>query len=329
MTIIEGIEQFLEYLEIEKGYSRLTVDTYRRYLDRFAEWVSGGSSGASAVGDINADLVRGYRVYLAGFAGPDGKALSRVTQGYYLIALRALLRYLAVQRDMEVMTADKIELPKAGSRKVSFLKPEEMDRLMGGPDVSGEPGLRDRAILEMLFSTGLRVSELVKLDRDQIDLKRRELGVVGKGNRARVVFISDDAAEWIRKYLESREDYFKPLFIRYAGRSTVGKDGEKMRLTTRSVQRIVKAHAMSAMLQVKTTPHTLRHSFATDLLSGGADIRSVQEMLGHKSITTTQVYTHVTDKHLKEVHRTFHDRRRKLNDADPPVPTDTATQAGQ
>ncbi len=237
------------------------------------------------MGDINVDLVREYRLHLARSTGPDGRELKRVTQAYYLIALRALLRYLAVQRDMDVMVADKIELPKAEGRNVSFLKLDEMDRLVSAPDVSEEPGLRDRAILEMLFSTGLRVSELVKINRDQIDLQRRELGVIGKGNRARVVFLSDDAAAWIKRYLDSREDFFKPLFIRYAGRGIAGKDGEKMRLTTRSVQRIVKMHAKGAMLQVKTTPHTLRHSFATDLLSGGADIRSVQEMLGHKIST--------------------------------------------
>ncbi len=326
MTISQGIEQFLEYLEIEKGYSRLTVDTYRRYLIRFADWVSSGSSGALLVGDIKPDLVRGYRLHLARHQGPDGEGLSRVTQGYYLIALRALLRYLAVQRSMDVMAADKVELPKAASRNVSFLKLEEVDRLMGATDVSEEPGLRDRAILEMLFSTGLRVSELVKLNRDQVDLQRRELGVIGKGNRARVVFISDDAARWVGKYLESREDYFKPLFIRYAGRAVPGKDGEKMRLTTRSVQRIVKRYARAAMLQVKTTPHTLRHSFATDLLSGGADIRSVQEMLGHKNITTTQVYTHVTDKRLRDVHRTFHGRKKNADGPAPPAETPPAAE---
>jgi site-specific recombinase XerD len=315
MTIAEAIEQFLQYVEIEKGYSRLTVQSYRRYLVRFAEWVA-GSTKALSVGDINVDLVRDYRLNLARATGRDGRELKRVTQGYYLIALRALLRYLSVQRDMEVMAADKIELPKAGARNVSFLKLDEMDRLMGGPDVAEESGLRDRAMLEMLFSTGLRVSELVKLNREQIDLERRELGVIGKGNRARVVFLSDDAAAWVKKYLDSREDLFKPLFIRYAGRGIAGKDGEKMRLTTRSVQRIVAQYAKTAMLQVKTTPHTLRHSFATDLLSGGADIRSVQEMLGHKSITTTQVYTHVTDKRLKEVHRAFHGRKKP----DEPVP---------
>jgi site-specific recombinase XerD len=309
MTIAEAIEQFLQYVEIEKGYSRLTVDAYRRYLGRFAEWVS-VSTAASAVGDINVDLVREYRLHLARSTGPDGRELKRVTQGYYLIALRALLRYLAVQRDMDVMVADKIELPKAEGRNVSFLKLDEMDRLVSAPDVSEEPGLRDRAILEMLFSTGLRVSELVKINQDQIDLQRRELGVIGKGNRARVVFLSDDAAAWLKKYLDSREDFFKPLFIRYAGRGIAGKDGEKMRLTTRSVQRLVARYAKTAMLQVRTTPHTLRHSFATDLLSGGADIRSVQEMLGHKDLHTTQIYTHVTDKRLKEVHRAFHGRKK-------------------
>jgi site-specific recombinase XerD len=316
VTIAEATEQFLQYLEIEKGYSRLTVESYRRYLGRFAQWVADSTTAAS-VGEVNVELVRDYRLHLARATGPDGRELKRVTQGYYLIALRALLRYLSVQRDMNVMAADKIELPKAGARNVSFLKLEEMDRLMGSPDVSEEPGLRDRAILEMLFSTGLRVSELVKLNRDQIDFERRELGIIGKGNRARVVFLSDDAVEWIRKYLDSREDYFKPLFIRYAGRGIAGKDGEKMRLTTRSVQRLVARYAKTAMLQVKTTPHTLRHSFATDLLSGGADIRSVQEMLGHKSITTTQVYTHVTDKRLKEVHRAFHGRKKP--DETPPA----------
>jgi len=317
MTIAEAIEQFLQYVEIEKGYSRLTVDAYRRYLGRFSEWVS-GSTAASAVGDINVDMVREYRLHLARSTRPDGQELKRVTQGYYLIALRALLRYLAVQRDMDVMVADKIELPKAEGRSVSFLKLDEMDRLVSAPDVSEEPGLRDRAILEMLFSTGLRVSELVKINRDQIDLQRRELGVIGKGNRARVVFLSDDAAVWLKKYLDSREDFFKPLFIRYAGRGIAGKDGDKMRLTTRSVQRIVHMHAKGAMLQVKTTPHTLRHSFATDLLSGGADIRSVQEMLGHKDLHTTQIYTHVTDKRLKEVHRAFHGRK-KPDETTPPA----------
>jgi len=316
MTIAEAIEQFLQYVEIEKGYSRLTVDAYRRYLGRFAEWVS-GSTAVSAVGDINVDMVREYRLHLARSTRPDGQELKRVTQGYYLIALRALLRYLAVQRDMDVMVADKIELPKAEGRSVSFLKVDEMDRLVSAPDVSEEPGLRDRAILEMLFSTGLRVSELVKINRDQIDLQRRELGVIGKGNRARVVFLSDDAAVWLKKYLDSREDFFKPLFIRYAGRGIAGKDGDKMRLTTRSVQRIVHMHAKGAMLQVKTTPHTLRHSFATDLLSGGADIRSVQEMLGHKDLHTTQIYTHVTDKRLKEVHRAFHGRKKPDETAPP------------
>ncbi|MDM8000460.1 MAG: tyrosine-type recombinase/integrase [Dehalococcoidia bacterium] len=309
MTISEAVEQFLQYLEIEKGYSRLTVEAYRRYLDKFSQWAA-ESTKATSVGDINPDVVRDYRLHLARSTGPDGRELKRVTQGYYLIALRALLRYLSVQRDMDVMAADKIELPKTGTRNVSFLRLDEMERLLAAPDVSNETGLRDRAILEMLFSTGLRVSELVKLNRDQIDLERKELSVIGKGNRARVVFLSDDAASWVGKYLGVRQDYFKPLFIRYAGRATVGKDGEKMRLTTRSVQRIVAGYAKRAMLQVKTTPHTLRHSFATDLLSGGADIRSVQEMLGHKSITTTQVYTHVTDKRLKEVHRAFHGRKK-------------------
>jgi site-specific recombinase XerD len=309
MTITEATEQFGQYLKIEKGYSRLTVEWYRRHLGKFLQWVD-KSTKATSVSDIDVDLVWDYRLHLAESNGRDGRELKRVTQGYYLVALRALLRYLSVQRDMDVMAADKIELPKADGRNVSFLELDDMERLMAAPDVSDEIGLRNRAILEMLFSTGLRVSELVNLNRDQIDLERRELGVIGKGDRARVVFLSDDAATWVGKYLNARGDYFKPLFIRYAGRGIADKDGESMRLTTRSVQRIVVGCAKSAMLQVKTTPHTLRHSFATDLLGGGADIRSVQEMLGHRSITTTQVYTHVTDKRLKEVHRAFHGRKK-------------------
>jgi len=193
---------------------------------------------------------------------------------------------------------------------VSFLNSEQLERLLNSPDTSDIIGLRDRAILETLFSTGLRVSELVGLNRDQIDLERKEFGVIGKGNKPRVVFLSDAAAEWIGRYLESREDYFKPLFIRFGAKTDPTKDGEKVRLTARTIERIVAKYARRCFLPVKTSPHTLRHSFATDLLIGGADIRSVQEMLGHESIRTTQVYTHVTDRQLREVHKAFHHRNK-------------------
>ena len=264
---------------------------------------------------IDPEVVRQYRLFLAGLRVPNGALLKRVTQTYHLIALRALLRYLSVQRGLGTLSPDRIELPKSTPRQVSFLGSEELNRLLGSPDTSTLGGLRDRAILETLFSTGLRVSELARLNREQMDLDGRELGVVGKGNKPRVVFLSDSAAMWIGQYLESREDHFRPLFIRYSGGCDIAKGGERMRLTPRSIQRIVAKYARCSFVTAKTSPHTLRHSFATDLLVGGADIRSVQEMLGHKSITTTQVYTHVTDKHLKEVHKAFHARNKDAKNA--------------
>jgi site-specific recombinase XerD len=241
----------------------------------------------------------------------DGLPLQRVTQSYHIVALRAFLRYLLVQRDIPTLSPDKVELPKQGSRSVSFLNPGQIERLLNSPKISNNVGLRDRTILETLFSTGLRVSELVSLNRDQVDLERKEFGVKGKGNKIRVVFLSDTAAEWIERYLRSRQDNFKPLFIRYSGKVDARNSGEKMRLTARSIQRIVVKYAKRSGLPIEATPHTLRHSFATDLLISGADIRSVQEMLGHESIRTTQVYTHVTNRHLKEVHKAFHSRNRQ------------------
>ena len=307
MTVDEAIDQFLEHLQIEKGCAPLTIQVYQHYLKRFSEWLAETSPEARPE-DIDLELVRKYRLYLARLTGPGGSLLKKVTQSYHIIALRAFLRYLLVQRDISTLSPEKIELPKGISRTVTFLNSEQVERLLNSPDTSNEVGLRDRAILEILFSTGLRVSELVRINRDQIDLERQEFGVVGKGSKPRVVFLSDTAAWWIKRYLESREDYFKPLFIRYAGREDSTRGGEKMRLTPRSVQLIVAKYARMCGLPVKTTPHTLRHSFATDLLIAGADIRSVQEMLGHESIRTTQVYTHVTDRQLKEVHRAFHGR---------------------
>jgi len=302
------IAEFLEYLEIEKGCSPLTIREYRHYLKRFHNWLTENSSAAKPE-DINLDLVRRYRLYLAHLRARDGVPLKPITQSYHIIALRAFLRYLLVQRDIPTLSPDKIELPKQRSRSVSFLNPEQMERLLNSPKISTNAGLRDKTILETLFSTGLRVSELVRLNRDQVDLKRQEFGVRGKGNKLRVVFLSDTATQWIERYLKSRQDHFKPLFIRYSGNVDAQKSGEKMRLTARSIQNIVAKYAKRAGLPIEATPHTLRHSFATDLLIGGADIRSVQEMLGHESIRTTQVYTHVTNRHLKEVHKAFHGRR--------------------
>jgi site-specific recombinase XerD len=304
------IAEFLEYLEIHKGCSPLTIRDYRRYLERFHDWLT-KNSPATKPEDINLELVRKYRLYLAHLRARDGLPLKRITQSYHIIALRAFLRYLLVQRDIPTLSPDKVELPKQGPRSVAFLNPEQIERLLSSPKISNNAGLRDRTILETLFSTGLRVSELVSLNRDQIDLERKEFGVKGKGNKLRVVFLSDTAAQWIKRYLQARKDHFKPLFIRYSGRVDAQNSGEKMRLTARSIQNIVSKYAKKSGLPIEATPHTLRHSFATDLLISGADIRSVQEMLGHESIRTTQVYTHVTNRHLKEVHKAFHSRNRR------------------
>jgi site-specific recombinase XerD len=311
MTIDLLIADFLEYLEIQRGCSPLTIRDYTRYLERFYNWLTENSS-ATKPEEINLELIRMYRLYLAHLPTRDGVPLKRVTQSYHIVALRAFLRYLLVQRDISTLSPDKIELPKQGPRSIAFLNTEQIERLLNSPQISNIIGLRDRAILETLFSTGLRVSELVSLNRDQVDLERMEFGVKGKGNKLRVVFLSDTAKQWIKRYLQARKDNFKPLFIRHSGKVDIQKSGEKMRLTARSIQNIVAKYAKSSGLPIEATPHTLRHSFATDLLISGADIRSVQEMLGHESIRTTQVYTHVTNRHLKEIHQAFHSRNRQV-----------------
>lgn len=298
------IDEFLNYLEIERNCSKLTIRDYRHYLEVFYIWHSSTRPGKS-IEDLDLSIIRKYRVYLANRADEKGQTLKRVTQNYYVIALRSFLRFL-IKNDHKTLEPSKIDLPKTESRSLKFLEREQIDRMTTSVDTSKEEGIRDRAILELLFSTGLRVSELTKLNHDQINLDRREFGVIGKGGRARVVFISDRAAFWIDKYLNVRSDKFKPLFIRYSGRVIEDLGGEKMRLTVRSIERIVKKYVRRARLPVDATVHTLRHSFATDLLTNGADLRSVQEMLGHKNISTTQIYTHITNKQLREVHEAFH-----------------------
>ncbi|MFC1711251.1 tyrosine-type recombinase/integrase [Patescibacteria group bacterium] len=298
------IEDFLEYLEIERNCSRLTVRNYKHYLERFSYWLK-ASHPKVKLYDISLKTVKKYRVFLSRFISPDGIPLKKITQNYHLIAFRSFLKYLA-KNDVKAMAAEKIELPKAESRSLKFLSTEQMERLLSQPIISRESGLRDKAILELLFSTGLRVSELVKLNRGQIDFKSKEFGVIGKGGRPRVVFISARAEKWLTRYLDKRKDSFKPLFIRYSGKQSKDSDGIKMRLTVRSIQRIVKKYVKKARLPVNATVHTLRHSFATDLLSQGADIRSVQELLGHKNIATTQIYTHVTNRQLRKIHKKFH-----------------------
>jgi site-specific recombinase XerD len=309
MDIDESIDLYLEYLEVEKAYSPHTIGAYRYRLKRFSGWLTENSTKRIPE-DIDKKIIRKYRLYLARLTDPKGRHLKKVTQRHYVVVLRAFLRYLAVHRDIATLSPDKIELPRSDARIVTFLNAEQLERLLNCPDTSETPGLRDRAILETLFSTGLRVSELWQLNRDQVNLERKEFGVMGKGNKPRVAFLSDTAAEWIERYLDSREDYFKPLFIRYDRAMDPARDGEKIRLSRRSIQKMVAKYAKMCFLPVKASPHTLRHSFATDLLIGGADIRSVQEMLGHDSIRTTQVYTHVTDRQLGKVHKEFHSRNR-------------------
>jgi len=296
--------EFLDYLQVEKGSSPLTIRNYRHYLNRFFNWME--SSGIrQSLKDINQEVVRQYRVYLSNLPDGKGGSLGRRTQGYHVIALRSFLKWL-IKNDYAVMAPDKIDLPKVAERQVKFLSGDMVDRLLNAPSLSTIQGKRDKAILETLFSTGLRVSELVKLDRDKIDLDRREFGIIGKGGRARVVFLSTRAAEWINKYLGERPDHYKPLFIRHKGKADPTTPDEKMRLTPRSVQRMLKKYSRKIKLPMEATPHVLRHSFATDLLMAGADIRSVQEMLGHKNISTTQIYTHVTNRQLRDIHATFH-----------------------
>lgn len=298
----ELMNQFLEHLEIEKNASKLTIRDYRHYLEVFYAWFSPTNK---SIQDLDLQMVRKYRVYLSNKVDDKGRSLKKVTQNYYVIALRSFLRFL-IKNDIKTLEPSKIDLPKTESRSLKFLERDQIERLVTMPDTSKEEGIRDRTILELLFSTGLRVSELVKLNHEQINIERREFGVIGKGGRARVVFISDRAAEWIQRYIQARTDAFKPLFIRYSGRVEEDDDGEKMRLTVRTIERVVKKYVQMARLPVDATVHTMRHSFATDLLTNGADLRSVQEMLGHKNIATTQIYTHITNKQLRDVHKAFH-----------------------
>ena len=281
--------QFLEYLEIEKGRSIKTVENYDRYLSRYLAF-----SKVSSPAKITEQSVREFRMHL------NRNNLKLKTQNYYLISLRAFLKFLR-KRDVESLNPERIELAKVGQRDLDLITADELNRLINGPKGDNSlAGLRDRAILELFFSTGLRVSELCALNRD-LDLTRDEFSVRGKGEKIRVVFLSGDAKDAIKAYEKKRGDVEEALFI-----ST-----SNTRLTPRSIERIVKGYAIKAGITRKVTPHVIRHSFATDLLENGADLRSVQALLGHANIATTQVYTHITDKHLREVHKAFHGKRRK------------------
>ncbi len=292
--------QFLEYLEIEKGRSVKTVENYDRYLNRFL-----AHTKITSPSKLTEQAVREFRIYLNRQAGTSG-TMKHKTQNYYMISLRAFLKFLR-KREIESLNPERIELAKVGARDLDLITAQELERLMGGPKGSSLSDLRDRAILELFFSTGLRVSELCSLNRD-LDLTRDEFSIRGKGEKVRVVFLSPAAKKAIKEYLDKRGDIEDALFIQMGKNSKNAKD---LRLTPRSIERLVKKYATKAGITRKVTPHVIRHSFATDLLQNGADLRSVQALLGHANITTTQVYTHVTDSHLREVHKKFHGQRRK------------------
>lgn len=300
MYMSELILDFIEHLEVEGGRSPKTAENYRLYLERFVEF-----SEDIKVENITTEIVRKYRLWLNRYENGAGDDLATITQAYHLIALRGFLKYLAT-RDIDTMAPTKIILPKVSRKQVTFLHYDEVERLIETINVSSEAGLRDRSIIELLFSSGLRVSELVNLNRDHINTKRREFMVRGKGQKDRPVFISQAAAGWVDRYLEARGDTLAPLFLSYSRNVEASTSGDFRRLSARSIQRMVNTYARLAGITKHVSPHTMRHSFATDLLMNGADIRSVQSMLGHSNISTTQIYTHVTDQHLRDVYEKFH-----------------------
>lgn len=303
MTLSELVTDFLEHMEIEQNRSQKTIQNYHHYLMRLVEFADDPD-----IKKLDSDMVRKWRLWLNRLTDQNGDPISKATQNYHLIALRSFLKYLA-KRDIEALTSDKIELASVKRPQVGFLEPAEVERMLGIINVSTPVGLRDRAILELLFSGGLRVSELVSLNREHINLERLEFSIRGKGQKDRLIFISPQAADWLDKFLGSRKDNFKPLFIHYSGSKDGLDDGAYTRLTVRSVQRLVARYAKLAGITKRVTPHTLRHSFATDLLSNGADLRSVQSLLGHANVSTTQIYTHLTDPQLKSVHERFHRKK--------------------
>lgn len=300
MQLSKAKTDFLEYLEVEQNRSQKTIANYDHYITRLLDF-----AGDIKVSDIDSELIRKWRLWLNRLGTNVSDELQKSTQNYHLIALRSFLKFCS-KRDIPALNPTKIELAKTVRKQVTFLNPEELQRLFDQPDISTLAGLRDRAILELLFSSGLRVSELVGLDKDHINIKRREFMVRGKGQKDRPIFISEDSAKWLQAYLDERKDNVKPLFIRYSGQKKVDLSGNYHRLTARSVQRLVARYALLAGITKHVSPHSLRHSFATDLLMNGADLRSVQELLGHSNIATTQIYTHVTNPHLKSVHAKFH-----------------------
>ncbi|MBR6965179.1 tyrosine-type recombinase/integrase [Candidatus Saccharibacteria bacterium] len=307
MYVSDLVEDFLEALEIESGRSKKTVENYRLYLYRFVEIATEILDRDLKPADITPDLLRKYRLKLNRYESPNGdENLAIITQSYHLIALRGFLKYLA-KRDIKSLDPSLVELPHIIRKQVTFLTVDEVERLLNQIDLTTESGLRDRAIIELLYSGGLRVSELINLNRDSINLERREFVVRGKGSKDRPIFISEAAADRVAEYLGARSDSLPALFLNNSKNTgTVDTSGNHRRLTARSVERIIEKYARMAGITKHVSPHTLRHSFATDLLMNGADLRSVQSLLGHADVSTTQIYTHVTDQHLKEIHDKFH-----------------------
>ncbi|MDD2731736.1 MAG: tyrosine-type recombinase/integrase [Candidatus Pacebacteria bacterium] len=310
-SIIEHIPDFLDYCEVEKGLSDNTQKNYEHYLNKFTNWLRYKKIDNLKPHELTPDHIWDYRLFLSRHIDRNtGKTLGKATQNYYLIALRALLSYFS-SKDVVCIPSDKITLPKDVKKEktIKFLNLEQVEKLLTAPDIKAISGLRDRAILEAFFSTGLRIAELASLNTEQFyNLKGKkdlELGIIGKGGHPRTVYFSERALLWIKKYLSERKDREKPLFIHFRAR----KDAD-IRLTPRSIERIVKKYAILSGIPVFTTPHTLRHSYATDLLTQGVDLRAIQEFLGHKNIVTTQIYTHVTNKRLRDIHRQFHSGRK-------------------
>ena len=308
-SIIKYLNDFLDYLEIEKGLSSKTQENYKRFLNKFFIWLEANGLRELKPQQLTSSHIWQYRVYLSRHSNPKNKKLlKKTTQNYYLIALRSLLEFF-IEKKIASLSPTQIKLAKNKSDKeIKFLNLEQMEKLLLAPDTEKIIGLRDRAILECLFSTGLRVAELVSLNCEQIKIKKLvkslEISVVGKGNKIRTVYFSERAISWLKKYLDKRADFDEALFINYK-RGAAGKDISR-RLTTKSIEDIVKKYIKIAGLPVMATPHTIRHSYATDLLTQGVDLRIVQEFLGHKNIVTTQIYTHVTNQQLKNIHAKFH-----------------------
>lgn len=296
---------FLEYLEVERNVSKLTIRNYDHYLKVLVDYLKITLGREPEIKDISLDTLRKFRLRLSRQTTQDG-TLNIKTQGYYVIALRSFLKWLIRNDYEDVMQPEKITVPSIKATSLKFLEAEQVERLLSQPLSSAPNGSRDKAILELLFSTGLRVSELVGLNRDRVNLETQEFNVIGKGGKSRIVFLSKRAKEHLERYLRQRKDHLKPLFVHTLRHKDVPGSLEEGRLTARSVQRIVKKYVAKAKIPVDATPHTLRHSMATDLLRAGADLRSIQELLGHKNINTTQIYTHVTNARLKEIHQKFH-----------------------